>query len=198
MPAIVRMLLHQPLLPIQLADARNHRHIIGAHNVNEHPFKSRAEDQWSVHWPKALVIVAADDDKDPVAWAHNVLFIALGQQLVPETDTVTLSTAPWKPDWTVAPGETIQESLEELGVTPLRLAERAGLSVAHVHQLLRGATPIDADTAIRLEHALGITAEFWLRMDAAYQLHRAREDHTEQGCTCRSLRPASDTPQVTS
>jgi addiction module HigA family antidote len=189
MTTLVHLLLHQPLLPIQLATARGHRHIVGAHNVNEHPFKTRLEDDWAIHWPKGLVVVAVDDDKDPLPYAQNVLFIALGQQLVPETHTVTLSEKPWKPDWAVSPGETIAESLQELGVTPLRLAQQAGLSIDHLDLLLRGQAVLDADTAVRLEHALGINAEFWLNMDAAYQLHRARQQHATQGCTCHSVRP---------
>lgn len=194
---LVRMLLHQPLLPPQLTDARKHRDILSAHNVTEHPFKTPGEDNWTLHWPKGLVIVTADATKDPIPYAHNVLFIALGHQLVPETSSVMLGNKPWEPNWSVPPGETIQEILEELGVNPLRLAERAGLSLAHVHRIIRGQEVIDAETAVRLEHALAIKAEMWLAMDTAHQLHLARTRHADNGCQCRSLRPTSDTEQVT-
>lgn len=188
MPTVVEMLLHRKLTPEQLAQVRKHRHVISAHNTTT-----------DEHAPQGLLMIAVGDDKVAVPYALNVLFIALGPQPEPQLRTIELPEGriPFKPDWTVSPGETIQEVLDELGITPLRLAERAHLSVSHVHRLLEGRCTIDADTAVRLEHTLGIKAEFWLSTDARHQLHHVRRAHDRRGCTCSSVRPVSDTKQVT-
>ena len=62
------------------------------------------------------------------------------------------------------PGETLEEKLEELGMDARALAEETGMSVAKVNGFLNGAVDVSADTAVRLEKALGITARFWLKM----------------------------------
>jgi HTH-type transcriptional regulator/antitoxin HigA len=54
-------------------------------------------------------------------------------------------------DYAVAPGETLQELLEEQGLSQRDLARRAGVSPKHVNRLLQGLVPLSADVAVRLE-----------------------------------------------
>ncbi|MCC6411597.1 MAG: HigA family addiction module antidote protein [Saprospiraceae bacterium] len=66
------------------------------------------------------------------------------------------------------PGGTLEEKLEELGMDAQALAEATGLSEAEVSGILKGFVSITPDTAIRLEHVLGIPARFWLKMQEAW------------------------------
>ena len=76
-------------------------------------------------------------------------------------------------DTAVHPGELLVDELEVRGVTPAMLAVALGRSSQFVHSLLRGRRPIDADTAVALERALGISARFWLNHQASFDLTRA-------------------------
>jgi plasmid maintenance system antidote protein VapI len=44
-----------------------------------------------------------------------------------------------------------------------------------VSELIHGKRELTVDTARRLEAALGISADFWMRREAAYRLRRAEE-----------------------
>jgi HTH-type transcriptional regulator/antitoxin HigA len=72
-------------------------------------------------------------------------------------------------DWAVPPGETLQELLEERGMSQRELARRTGLSPKHVNKLLQGLVPLSADVAMRLERVTGVTANFWNRREANYR-----------------------------
>ena len=62
------------------------------------------------------------------------------------------------------------EFLEPLGVTAYRLAKATGMSQTRVGEILRGERSITADAAVRLGLALGTTAEFWLGLQADFDL----------------------------
>lgn len=83
------------------------------------------------------------------------------------------------PDYIVAPGETIQDELEFLGMTQKDLAVRLGVTNKHVNQLIKGVVPISEKIAIGLERVLGIAASFWLKADARYQEYLARKKDEE-------------------
>lgn len=81
------------------------------------------------------------------------------------------------PDWTVAPGETVKETLEELGLTPQDLGlspQGLGLSPAEVQGILDGDIPITENAAARLERVTDVPAALWLRLDASYWEDLAR------------------------
>ncbi len=67
------------------------------------------------------------------------------------------------------PGDTIQEILDEKGMSQRELADRLGRSIPEVNELIKGKAPITKDTAIRLERVLGISASFWLNLEQRYQ-----------------------------
>lgn len=73
------------------------------------------------------------------------------------------------------PGDTLAETLEALGMTQIDLADRVGLSRKTVNQIIQGVAPITAETALKLETALGTPAAFWLNLDANYQEFLARK-----------------------
>lgn len=75
---------------------------------------------------------------------------------------------PCEPDHAVPPGETLQETIDALGIDQRELAARAGLSAKHVNQVIKGVAPITHDTAIRLERVTGVAARLWISLEANY------------------------------
>lgn len=80
----------------------------------------------------------------------------------------------FKPDWTVRPGETLEDALIERDMNYEQLAAQMGRSVSEVLHVLTGESRITQTFAIDLERVLGITAEFWLRLEALYRADLAR------------------------
>ena len=73
------------------------------------------------------------------------------------------------------PGEVLREYLpDDLAVT--EAARRLGVSRQSLSALLNGRAGVSAEMALRLEAALGTTAEMWLEMQAAYDLWQARQN----------------------
>ena len=80
------------------------------------------------------------------------------------------------PDWISAPGETIEDLLEERSWPQAELADRTGFTRKHVNDLVKGRAPITPDAAFRLEAVFGAPASFWLAREAQYResLRRSR------------------------
>jgi len=73
------------------------------------------------------------------------------------------------------PGEVLEEEfLKALGITQVALAEHIGVSVQRVNELVRGKRGMTPDTAWLLAQAFDTSPEFWLNLQAAYDLARAR------------------------
>ncbi len=62
------------------------------------------------------------------------------------------------------PGEPIGDSLEELGVSVSAAAKALGITRQQLHNLIAGRSGVTAEMALRLEKALGSSAETWLQM----------------------------------
>ena len=76
----------------------------------------------------------------------------------------------------VHPGEILREELVELGLSARAFAGALGIPVNRVTQILNGKRGISADTALRLARYFGSSAEFWMNLQSAYELRRARVD----------------------
>jgi len=73
------------------------------------------------------------------------------------------------------PGEILHEEfLSPLGVTQVALAEHVGVSVQRVNELVRGKRGVTPETAWLLAQAFDTTPEFWLNLQATYDLARSR------------------------
>ena len=88
------------------------------------------------------------------------------------------------PDYGSPPGDLIQEYLEHLGISARELARRCGRSGKLMAEITAGKAPIEPETALQLERVLDVPASIWINMEAAYQLHRARETETEALAAC--------------
>ena len=76
----------------------------------------------------------------------------------------------------IHPGEVVREEfLLPLGKNARWLAKGLGMSPAAVGEILRGKRAISPETALRLERFLGCSAEFWLGLQAFYEVDEERE-----------------------
>jgi len=77
------------------------------------------------------------------------------------------------------PGDTIQETIDAIGMNQYELAERLGKNVKNVNQIIKGKESITTATAIALEKVLGIPADFWIERDRRYQKELAEIEFDE-------------------
>jgi addiction module HigA family antidote len=74
----------------------------------------------------------------------------------------------------IHPGETLREDfLRPLNLTANRLAMELMVPVTRVNDIVRGKRAITADTALRLARYFGTTPQFWMNLQANYDLERA-------------------------
>ncbi len=85
-----------------------------------------------------------------------------------------------KPFYNVGPGNFILDFLESLGWTQSDLAEVTGFSVKTINLLINNKQGITPDTAVMLEKAFGTPSEFWIEVDAKYQIRRKEEQNSER------------------
>src|ERR1700687_5243396 len=76
----------------------------------------------------------------------------------------------------IHPGEILADELEELGVTPTELSRQIAVPPNRVTQIIQGKRAITGDTALRLGHWFQTSAQFWLNLQAAYDLRLAAEE----------------------
>src|SRR5438270_7494950 len=80
----------------------------------------------------------------------------------------------------IHPGETLREDfLLPLGKSPAWLAEGLRMPLPDVVEILAGLRPITAPTALRLSRFLGCTPEFWLGLQATFDLEVAADSLTD-------------------
>jgi len=75
----------------------------------------------------------------------------------------------------IHPGEHLAEELNELGISAAELARRLDVPTNRVTGILNGQRAITGDTALRLAHFFGTSAEFWLNLQSLYELRVARK-----------------------
>ena len=76
----------------------------------------------------------------------------------------------------IHPGEILAEELTETGVHPSELARQLNVPPSRISRILNGKQAITGDTALRLGHWFGTTAQFWLNLQSAYELRLAEQE----------------------
>src|SRR6266571_713810 len=77
----------------------------------------------------------------------------------------------------VTPGEMLREEfLREYGLTQNRLAKALGISPNRIAEIVNDRRRITADTAVRLALFFGNSPEFWMNLQANYDLKLARRN----------------------
>jgi HTH-type transcriptional regulator/antitoxin HigA len=85
-----------------------------------------------------------------------------------------MSTTLFQPDYAIHPGETLAETLEELGMSQAELAQRMGRPLQMISEIIQGKKAITAETALQLERATGVPANFWDSSQRNYEATLAR------------------------
>jgi len=80
------------------------------------------------------------------------------------------------PSEPIHPGEILADELAELNMTGADLARALHVPANRIYQLLAGKRSMTADTAMRLQKWLGASAQFWLGLQASYELDVARRE----------------------
>jgi len=79
-----------------------------------------------------------------------------------------------RPIYPIHPGEILADELAELNQTPTELARELHMPANWISQLVAGKGAMTADTALRLERRLGVSAAFWMSLQKRYELDLAR------------------------
>ena len=91
------------------------------------------------------------------------------------------------PKWRVHPGEILlEEYLKPLQLSATALAKQLFVSVPTVNEIVRQRRAITAETAVRLAKFFGTSEQFWLNLQAAYDVSRAKEKLTD---TLKEIKP---------
>lgn len=77
-------------------------------------------------------------------------------------------------NYAVAPGEYLEEWIDDNGMSQQKVAVLLGCSRKQVNEIVNGRAPITNETALRLERVAGIPAETWLKYEALYRADLAR------------------------
>jgi addiction module HigA family antidote len=75
----------------------------------------------------------------------------------------------------IHPGEHLFEELDALGMSAAELARRLEVPTNRITAILNGQRAITGDTALRLAHFFGSSAEFWLNLQSLYELRLAEQ-----------------------
>jgi addiction module HigA family antidote len=77
----------------------------------------------------------------------------------------------------VHPGEIIREDiLPEVGMSVTATAKALGVSRQMVHDILAGRKPLSAVMCLKVSRLFGSTPEFWMRLQAEYDLKKASQN----------------------
>jgi addiction module HigA family antidote len=74
----------------------------------------------------------------------------------------------------IHPGAHLAEELKELRMSAAELARRLDVPTNRITEILNGRRAITGDTALRLAHFFGTSAEFWLNLQSLYEIRLAQ------------------------
>jgi addiction module HigA family antidote len=75
----------------------------------------------------------------------------------------------------IHPGEVLADELEEIGVSPTELSRQLAVPANRISQIIQGKRAISGDTALRLGHWFGMSPQFWLNLQSAYDMRVAEK-----------------------
>jgi addiction module HigA family antidote len=77
----------------------------------------------------------------------------------------------------IHPGEILSEDfLKPMGLSAYRLSKGANIDQTRISEIIRGKRSITADTALRLARFFGNSPEFWLNLQAHYDLEQKKRE----------------------
>ena len=84
----------------------------------------------------------------------------------------------------IHPGEILREELEILGMSAAEFARQLHVPTNRITGILNEKRAVTADTALRIGHWFGTSAEMWLHLQKLYELRLAEQ---EKGAEIRKL-----------
>ncbi len=87
---------------------------------------------------------------------------------------------PYEPDYAVPPGETLEEVLDELGLSQAELARRTNRPEKTINEIIKGKAAITLGTAFQFERVTGVSARLWLNLERDYRAALVRQTEREQ------------------
>ena len=85
------------------------------------------------------------------------------------------------PAWRVHPGEILREEfMKPFRLSAYELAKQLRVPAPRVNDIVLERRGISADTAVRLSRFFGTTDQFWLNLQAAYEISRVKEEQATE------------------
>lgn len=84
------------------------------------------------------------------------------------------------PDYVSPPGDTLLETIEDLGMSQAELARRTGRPIKTINEIIQGKVAITPETALQFERVLDIPAHFWNNREQQYREALARLEEQKQ------------------
>lgn len=76
----------------------------------------------------------------------------------------------------IHPGEVLlHDFLEPMGISQYRLAKATNVPARRINEIVHGTRAVTADTALRLSRCFGLSDEYWMNLQAHYDLQVTRE-----------------------
>jgi|JFJP01.1.fsa_nt_gi HTH-type transcriptional regulator/antitoxin HigA len=76
----------------------------------------------------------------------------------------------------ISPGERLRIELKDRGIKQKDFAKKIEIPYTMLNKFINGNRPVKADFALLLEKSLEIDADYWLNLQARYNLYRARNN----------------------
>lgn len=80
----------------------------------------------------------------------------------------------------IHPGEFLREALEELDISQAHFARAIGVSPMRVSHVIKGSRPVTAELALLFGRAFGQAPQYWLNLQATFDLKTAEQTMTKQ------------------
>ena len=92
----------------------------------------------------------------------------------------------------ILPGEILEEEfLTPMGISAYKLAKDIKISTTRVSEILKGKRRITVDTALRLSKYFGNSVEFWVGIQADYEIRKAKKELEAQLAEIQQLETKS-------
>ena len=76
----------------------------------------------------------------------------------------------------IHPGKILKEEfLDEMGITPYRLAKSINVTQTQISEIIRGERSITAATALKLGKFFGVEPQSWINLQSRYDLEVAKD-----------------------
>ncbi|MFI4939849.1 MAG: HigA family addiction module antitoxin [Burkholderiales bacterium] len=80
----------------------------------------------------------------------------------------------------IHPGEFLAEALEELGVSQAQFSRATGVSPMRISHVIKGQRPVTAELALLFGRALDQSPQYWMNLQADYDLKTAQSNIGER------------------